>query len=123
MLLRRTALALAVLASAAVAAVLGFAVLLFAQSFSGGGDPQSVAALAFPMALLVVIVAGLPAALACAAAWAGYAAAARRSRQLSGRQDRELRTWPADIVSQRARRSPEPVSARGWRGDAGRRRQ
>jgi hypothetical protein len=37
------------------------------------------------MALLVVIVAGLPAALVCAAAWAGYAAATRRSRQPSGR--------------------------------------
>lgn len=85
MLLRRTALALAVLASAAAAAVLGFAALLFAQGFAGAGDPQSVAALAFPMALLVVIVAGLPAALVCAAAWAGYAAATRRSRQPSGR--------------------------------------
>jgi ABC-type polysaccharide/polyol phosphate export permease len=80
-LLRRTALALAVAASAAVAAVLGFAVSLFAQGYSGGSDPQSVAALAFPMAILVVIVAGLPAALVCAVAWVSYAAAARRSRQ------------------------------------------
>lgn len=79
-LLPAAALALAVLASAAVAAVLGFAVSLFAQGYSGGGDPQSVAALAFPMALLVVIVAGLPAALVCAVAWVSYAAAARRSR-------------------------------------------
>jgi hypothetical protein len=80
-LLRWALLAFAVLASAAVVAVLGFAVYLFAQGYSGGSDPQSVAALAFPLSFLVVIVVGLPVALICALAWAGYFAAARRSRR------------------------------------------
>jgi hypothetical protein len=40
-------LGLAVLASASVTAVLGFAVYMFAEGYSGGGDPQSVASLAF----------------------------------------------------------------------------
>ena len=83
MLLRRALLALAVLASAAVAAVLGFAVYLFAAGYSGGSNPQSIAPLAFPLSFLVVLIVGLPAALICAAAWAGYFAAARRSRKSS----------------------------------------
>jgi drug/metabolite transporter (DMT)-like permease len=83
-LLRRALLAFAVLASAAVAAVLGFAVLLFAEGYSGGSNPQSVAALAFPLSFLVVIIVGLPAALVCAVAWASYFAVVRRSRQSPG---------------------------------------
>jgi uncharacterized membrane protein YjgN (DUF898 family) len=82
-LLRWALLAFAVLASAAVAAVLAFAVYLFAQGYSGGSNPQSVAPLAFPLSFLVLIVAGLPAALVCAVAWVSYLAAARRSRQPS----------------------------------------
>jgi hypothetical protein len=38
------------------------------------------APLAIPLSFLVVIVAGLPAALICALAWVSYVAAARRSR-------------------------------------------
>ncbi len=84
MLARRALLVLAVLASAAVAAVAGFAVYLFAEGYSGGSNPQSVAPLAFPLSFLVLIVAGLPAALVCAVSWASYAAVARRSRRASG---------------------------------------
>jgi hypothetical protein len=82
MLLRRALLAIAVLASAAAAAVLVFAAYLFTEGYSGGGNPQSVAPLAFPLAFLVLAVVGLPVALACAASWIGYLAAARRSRSL-----------------------------------------
>jgi drug/metabolite transporter (DMT)-like permease len=79
--LRRALLAFAVLASAAVTAVLGFAIYLFVAGYSGGSNPQSVAPVAFPLSFLVVLLVGLPAALVCAAAWVGYSAAARRSRK------------------------------------------
>jgi len=78
-LLRWAVLAVAVLASAAVATVAGFAAYLFSQGYSGGGDPQSAAPLAFPLSFLVLVVAGLPASFACAAAWIGYAAVARKT--------------------------------------------
>ena len=81
-LLRRVLLGLAVLASAVAATVVGFAVYLFIQGYSGGGNPQSIAALAFPIAFGVLTVIGLPVALACAATWAGYFTAASKSRQL-----------------------------------------
>jgi hypothetical protein len=81
-LLRRTLLALAVLVSAAAAAVLVFAAYLFTEGYSGGGSSHSVAPLAFPLAFLVLAIVGLPIALACAASWIGYLAAARRSRSL-----------------------------------------
>jgi hypothetical protein len=80
-LLRRALLAFAVLASAAAAAVVGFAAYLFTEGYSGGGDPQSVAPLAFPLAFLILAVVGLPAAVVCAASWTGYLAASRKSRQ------------------------------------------
>src|SRR5271168_3948258 len=83
-LLRRALLALAVLVSAAAATVFGFAGYLFSEGYSGGGNPQSVAPLAFPLALLILAVVGLPVAAACAASWIGYHAAARRSRALPG---------------------------------------
>ena len=83
MLLRRALLGFAVLASAAAAVVFGFALYLFIGGYSGGSNPQSISALAFPLSFLVVIVIGLPAALVCALAWAGYLAAARRSRRSS----------------------------------------
>jgi len=82
LLLRRFLLMLAVLASAAAVTVVGFAGYLFVEGYSGGGDPQSVAPLAFPIAFLVLAVFGLPAAVVCAATWTGYRVAARRSREL-----------------------------------------
>ena len=81
-LLRRFLLALAVGVSAAAAAVLVFAAYLFTEGYSGGGNPQSVAPLAFPLAFLVLATVGLPVAAACAASWIGYLAAARRTRSL-----------------------------------------
>ena len=81
-LLRRSLLALAVLASAAAAAVVVFAAYLVNEGYSGGGNAQSVAPLAFPLAFLVLAVVGLPVALICAASWIGYLSAARRSRSL-----------------------------------------
>jgi hypothetical protein len=82
-LLRWALLALAVLASAAAAVVVGFAGYLIIEGYSGGGGAQSVAPLAFPIAFLVLAVAGLPVAAVCAATWTGYLAAARKSRQPS----------------------------------------
>jgi len=83
-LLRRALLAFAVLtsasAAAAAAAAAGFAAYLFTEGYSGGGDPQSVAPLAFPIALLIMAVVGVPVALACAASWAGYLTAARKAK-------------------------------------------
>ena len=73
----------AVLASAAAAVVFGFALDLFPAGYSGGANPESISALAFPLSLVVMIVVGLPAALVCALAWAGYLAAARRTRRSS----------------------------------------
>jgi hypothetical protein len=81
-LLRRSLLALALLVSAAAAAVVVFAAYLFTEGYSGGGSPQSVAPLAFPLAFLVLAVVGLPVTLVCTASWVGYLAAARRSRGL-----------------------------------------
>jgi hypothetical protein len=80
-LLRRALLGFSVLASAAAATVVGFAAYLFTEGYSGGGDPQSVAPLLFPLAFLILAVVGLPASLLCAASWTGYLAAARKSRQ------------------------------------------
>src|SRR5215469_11268178 len=71
---RRVLLALAVLTSVAVAAVLGYAFLLLAWG-SSHDDPMAI-----PYFYLVVIVAGTPAALACGMAWIGYIAVTRRSR-------------------------------------------
>lgn len=80
MLRRRVLLLVAVLTSAATAVVLGFAVRLFIDAYTGPSGPQSLGGLAFVLACIVLAVAGLPAAVAAGLAWAGYAAAARRSR-------------------------------------------
>jgi hypothetical protein len=80
-LLRRALLGFSVLASAAAATVVGFAAYLFTEGYSGGGDPQSVAPLLFPLAFLILAVVGLPMAVICAASWTGYLAASRKSRQ------------------------------------------
>jgi hypothetical protein len=51
---------------------------LIYESYTGPSGPQSLSGLAFLLAVVVLGVAGLPAAVTCALAWAGYAAAARR---------------------------------------------
>jgi drug/metabolite transporter (DMT)-like permease len=83
LLLRGALLTFAVLTSAAAAVVVGFAVYLFAQGYSGGDNPQSVAPLAFPISLVILAVVGVPLALASAASWAGYLTANRKHRQFS----------------------------------------
>jgi len=82
-LLRGALLTFAVLTSAAAAVVVGFAVYLFAEGYSGGSDQQSVAPLAFPLSFLILAVVGIPLTLACALSWAGYLAAIRKHRRLS----------------------------------------
>lgn len=82
-MLRWALLGLAVLASAATAVVFVFAVYLFAQGYSGGSNPESVAPLAIPLSFLVWVFVGVPTALVCALAWAGYLAATKRSRRSS----------------------------------------
>jgi hypothetical protein len=84
MVVRWTLLVLAVLCSAAVAVVAGFAGYVFAQGYSGGSDPQSVSGLAFPLSLVILIAGGVPAALACAGAWIGYFLVSRNRRRSSG---------------------------------------
>jgi ABC-type polysaccharide/polyol phosphate export permease len=81
--LRWGLLALAVLTSAAAVIVLGFVAYLFAQGYSGGNNPQSVAPLAFPLSFLILVVVGIPVTLVCAVSWAGYLAAARKNHRLS----------------------------------------
>lgn len=76
--MRRVVFGFGVLASAAEAAVLGYAAFLFAWGYSGGNSPTSPDPLLIPFAILVVLVVGLPIALVCAATWAGYFAMARR---------------------------------------------
>jgi drug/metabolite transporter (DMT)-like permease len=80
-LLRWALLGLAVIASAATAVVLGFAAYLFIQGYSGGNNPESVAPLAFPIAIAIYAFVGVPTALVCALAWVGYYAATRRIRR------------------------------------------
>jgi hypothetical protein len=80
---RRVLLAIAVLASAATAVVLGFAIYLIGQAYSGPSGPQSMSGLAFVLAVYILLIFGLPAAVTCGLAWVGYAVAARRSRLLS----------------------------------------
>ena len=109
MLLRRALLALAVLTSAAVAAVLGFAVYLFTAGYSGGSNPQSIAPLAFPLSFLVLLIVGLPAALICAAAWAGTsprpAGAASLRNDAGGISSRLGRRRIATMITIRAQTS------------------
>jgi len=82
-LLRETLLALAMLASAAVVTVAGFAVYLLPEGYSGDGAAQGLAPLGVLLSCVVLVVAGLPASVVCAAAWAGYSAVARKSRRSS----------------------------------------
>jgi Na+/proline symporter len=80
--LRWILLVLAVLLSAAVVVVLGFAVYLLIGGYSGGNNPESVAPVLIPIALGVGILVGVPAVLLCALAWAGYQEVTRRTRRI-----------------------------------------
>jgi drug/metabolite transporter (DMT)-like permease len=81
--LRWALLGLAVIASVATALILGYAVYLFILGYSGGNNPESDAPLAFPIAIAIYAFVGVPTALVCALAWAGYYAVTRRIRRSS----------------------------------------
>lgn len=83
MVLRRVLLSLALLTSAAAAVVVGFGMYLIFEAYAGPGGPESLGGLAFALGAMELVVVGLPAALTSGLAWAGYAAAASRSRCLS----------------------------------------
>jgi hypothetical protein len=77
--LRWVTFAFALLMSAAAVAAAAFAVSLLVTGFSGGSNPESINALAIPIAV-VVILAGAPVALVCALAWLAYSKVTRRAR-------------------------------------------
>lgn len=84
-LLSRVMLVLSLLSSAAVAVVLGFVGYLFIGGYSGGTSPTNIAPVLFPIALLVLIVAGLPSRLVCGLMWTGYSMSTRRGAHQRGR--------------------------------------
>jgi hypothetical protein len=77
--LRRVLLALSALSTVGVMVILGFLVSLFISGYSGGSNPESVAPLAFPVAMLGFVIAGVPAIVISAVLWAAYVAARRRA--------------------------------------------
>jgi hypothetical protein len=77
---RRILLAVALLASAAAAVVVGFGMYLIVESYAVPGGPESLGGLAFALGAIELAVVGLPAVITCGLAWAGYAGAARRSQ-------------------------------------------
>jgi NhaP-type Na+/H+ or K+/H+ antiporter len=79
---RRVLLVLALLTSAATAVVVGFGLYLIFEAYAGPSGPESLGGLAFLLGAIVLVVVGLPAAVTSGLAWAGYAAATRRSRCL-----------------------------------------
>jgi hypothetical protein len=97
---RRVLLASAVMASVAVAAVLGYAVFLLAWG-SSRDDP-----IAIPYFYLVVIVAGTPAGLACGMAGVGFIAVTRRGRRFPGSRN------GAPASSRRSRRKARAYDSR-----------
>ena len=74
LLLNRTLLVLAIVASAATVVIIGFLINLFVQGYSGGNDPTSVAPLAFPIAIALFLIAGVPGLLISALLWLAYTA-------------------------------------------------
>ncbi len=79
-------LVLSVLASAAVAAIMGLVVYFFIGGYSGGSSPTNIAPILFPIAIGLFIVAGLPSMLICALLWAGYSRSSRRGSRGRTRQ-------------------------------------
>ena len=75
---------MAVLASAAAAAILGFLAYLIIAGYSGGSSRTNLAPLAFPVAIYFFVVAGLPAVLICAVLWICYRASTPTARTVTG---------------------------------------
>ena len=70
---------LSVLSTAGVVVILGVLVSLFLSGYSGGSTPESVAPLAFPVAMLGFAIAGVPAIVICAVLRAAHLADQRRA--------------------------------------------
>jgi hypothetical protein len=87
LLLNRALLVLAVLASAATVVILGFLVNLFIQGYSGGNDPTSIAPLAFPIAILGFVIAGIPALVISTLLWLAYTASKAGRARARGTPD------------------------------------
>jgi hypothetical protein len=82
--------ALSVLASAGVALVMTAVVGLMVGSYSGGANPANIAPALFPIAIVLLIVAGVPAGLLCILLWLSFASSMRRP------VPREKPTLPTD---------------------------
>jgi hypothetical protein len=95
-LLSRVLLVLSALASVVVAAIVGLIVYLLVESYSGGSSPTSIAPLAFPVALVLFLIAGLPAMGICAALWIAYGASVPR-RARTGIKPSRRRDSKSDI--------------------------
>lgn len=73
-------LVLSILASAGLLVLLAGLFYLFAQGYSGGNDPTSVAPLAFPVSFVLFLYFGVPVAMLCTVLWLGFAFSLRRRR-------------------------------------------
>ncbi|HTZ90782.1 MAG TPA: hypothetical protein VMB74_00180 [Streptosporangiaceae bacterium] len=85
--LSRILLVLSALASLAVVLIFLVFVYLIVGGYSGGNNPTSVNGLLFPVAVLLMGVAGIPATLICALLWTGYS----YSRRQGGRRSPSVR--------------------------------
>jgi hypothetical protein len=71
-------LGLSVLATGAAIVLFCYLINLWVAGYSGGGNPTSISALAFPLAMLVFLVFETPAVIVSGLFWVAYRAAIRR---------------------------------------------
>jgi hypothetical protein len=79
-LLTKVLFVLSAAASVGVAVVLAIVVDLIVGSYSGGINPANIAPALFPLAMVLLVVAGVPAALLCTLLWLRFASSVRRPR-------------------------------------------
>jgi hypothetical protein len=72
-------LGLSVLASGAAIVLLCYLVSLWVAGYSGGHNPTSISALAFPLAMLFFVLFEVPAVIVSVLLWLAYRAASARS--------------------------------------------
>jgi hypothetical protein len=72
-------LGLSVLATGAAIVLFCYLINLWVAGYSGGGNPASISALAFPLAMLVFLVFEIPAVIVSGLFWVAYRAASARS--------------------------------------------
>ena len=89
-LLNVTLLVLAVLASAATVAILGFLINLFIQGYLSGNDPTGLGGLAVFLALVGYYIVGIPALLICTLLWLAYRASSAARARAHARPHRQL---------------------------------